>query len=562
MVNIEQYGIKPYGAIPNERQIDHFHLSKKAFFHFGVNTFSNREHGLGNESAEIFNPTQTDVRQWIRTVKAAGFRLAILTVKHHDGFCLWPSRYSDFTVKNTPYKNGDGDIVREFSDACREYGIKMGIYISPWDRNSKYWGTDGYNDYFCNQLTELLTGYGRIDEVWWDGCGSRDAVYDWGRWAFIVREHQPTAAIFGAMGAAKYVDLRWVGNERGFAGETHYACIDKKYIEIETGDELNRGMAGGTDYIPSETDVSIRPGWFYHKEQDGLVKSVYHLNKIWFESVGRNSMMLLNFPPDRRGLVYETDANNAILSHRCISKMLAVNYAVGADITSSSTLSPELSADKAVWDGDEYFFASAENAVRIDIVLKQKTLLNVFAFGELIEAGERITAFKIEDMTRGVPELIYDGTSVGFYRAVKIPSREYGHIRLTITKAFAPPVLRTIGLHLFEDADDESVATAKTQDLAKLSTTQIEYSDDLKSAVVAFGGIFPFNHVEFTLCGASSYSVEAFDGVRYRTHAKGKTEDGSVSIDLEHSALGSYQMRIKADTEIDRNAPISIRFVD
>ena len=562
MVNIEKYGIKPYGALPNERQINHFHISKKAFFHFGVNTFSNLEHGLGTESAQIFNPTQTDVRQWISTIKAAGFKLAILTVKHHDGFCLWPSKYSDFTVKNSPYKDGKGDIVREFSDACREYGIKMGIYISPWDRNSKYWGTDDYNDYFCNQLTELLTEYGKIEEVWWDGCGSKEAVYDWGRWAFIVREYQPDAAIFGAMGAAKYVDMRWVGNERGFAGETHYACIDKKYIEVETSGVLNVGMAGGPDYIPSETDVSIRPGWFYHKEQDNLVKSVFHLNKIWFESVGRNSMMLLNFPPDRNGLIHETDANNAILSHRCISRMLAVNYAVGANITSDSVLLPELSADKAVWDTDEFFFASAKNTVCVDIVLKQKTLLNVLAFGELIEAGERITEFKVEDMTSGEPELIYNGSSVGFYRAIKMPTKEYSHLRLTITKAFAPPVIRTIGLHLFEDVDDERVSTAKTQDLANLATTHIEYSDDLNSVVVAFGGIFPFNHVEFTLCAPSSYSIEAFDGARYRPCVKGKTDDGFVSIILEQAALGSYQMRIKSEAKIDRNAPISIRYVE
>lgn len=561
MVNIEKYGIKPFGAVPNERQVDHFHISKKAFFHFGVNTFSNLEHGLGTEAAQIFNPTETDVRQWIRTVKAAGFKLAILTVKHHDGFCLWPSKYSDFTIKNSPYKNGQGDLVREFSDACREYGIKMGIYISPWDRNSKYWGTDEYNDYFSNQLTELLTEYGKIYEVWWDGCGSRDAVYDWGRWAFIVRENQPDAAIFGSMGSTNYIDLRWVGNERGFAGETHFACIDKKYIVVENAKEMNCGEAGGSSYIPSETDVSIRPGWFYHKEQDDLVKSVYHLNKIWFESVGRNSMLLLNFPPDRRGLVHETDVQNVILSHRCISKMLAVNYAVGANITASSTLSEEFSIDKVTYEEDELFYASAENTCTIDIVLPPKTLLNVFAFGELIEAGERITAFKIEDVTEGEPKLLYDGSSVGFYKAVQLPENDYGHLRLTVTEAFAPPVLRTIGLHLFEDVEDDSVATAKAQDLAKLSTTTYEYSEDGKSVVVAFGGIFPFNHVEFTLCGASDFVIEAFDGARYRASSRGRTEDGHVSVPLEHAAYGSYQMRIKADVEIDKNAPMSVRFV-
>jgi alpha-L-fucosidase len=197
MVDIKKYGIEPFGATPNERQVAHYKIGKKVFFHFGVNTFTSSEWGSGTEVEDIFNPSALDTDQWLRVAKEAGFELAILTVKHHDGFCLWPSAYTEHSVKNSPYKNGKGDVVREFVDSCHKYGLKVGLYISPWDRHSPHWGKDDYNDYFANQLTEILTGYGEIHEVWWDGAGSRDAVYDWDLWESIVRENQPKAAIFG-----------------------------------------------------------------------------------------------------------------------------------------------------------------------------------------------------------------------------------------------------------------------------------------------------------------------------------------------------------------------------
>ena len=561
MVDIKKYGIEPFGAVPNERQLNHYYMGKKAFFHFGVNTFTGLEWGDGTEAEKLFDPTELDIRQWIRSIKAAGFKLAIITAKHHDGFCLWPSKYNEHSVKNSPYKNGKGDIIREFTDACHEYGVKVGIYLSPWDRNSEFWGTDEYSEFYARQLTELVTEYGKIDEIWWDGAGSTETVYNWGHWAYIIRENQPDAAIFGALGAADYVDFRWVGNELGFAGETHYASIDKKYIKVETSRELNKGAAGEASYIPSETDVSIRPGWFYHKEQDDTVKTVHHLNKIWFESIGRNSMLLLNFPPDRRGLICDIDVNNAILSHRCISKMLSVNYAAGAQVTASPALMPELSIDKVTLDDNDLFYASAENNCVVDVVLPEKTLINVFTLGELVEAGERITAFKIEDMSDGNAELLYSGTSVGVYKAVMIKEKEYTHLRLTITETLAPPVLRTLGLHIFEDIEDENMLKSKNCDLATLSTTKMEYSEDGKSVEINFGGIYPLNEVSFKLVGSAAFQIDAFDGVRYRTRYRGRTEDGSVCAHIEPAVFESYQIRIKADTEIHKDVPMSIKFV-
>ena len=254
--------IKPFGATPGYRQLYHYKLGKKAFFHFGVNTFSGNEWGDGTEKEKSFNPTDMNVRGGVRDVKAAGFKLAIITAKHHDGFCLWPSKYTEHSVKNSPYKDGKGDVIREFTDACREFGLGVGIYISPWDRNSPYWGTPEYSTYYANQLTEIVTQYGKLDEIWWDGAGSLEAKYDWALWASIIRKNQPDAVIFGSMGATPYVEMRWVGTEAGYAGKTHYASVNRESMEKEIVEDLNRGVIGGELYIPAEVDVSIRPGWF------------------------------------------------------------------------------------------------------------------------------------------------------------------------------------------------------------------------------------------------------------------------------------------------------------
>ena len=204
------FGIKPFGATPSGRQLNHMKFGKKAFIHFGINTFCNKEWGDGTENIELFAPSSLNVRGWIRDLKEAGFEFVILTAKHHDGFCLWPSKYTEHSIKNTPYKNGEGDIVREFTDACREFNVKAGIYVSPWDRYSKYWGTDEYSRQYAGQIEEIVTQYGRIDEIWWDGAGSHETKYDWGLWAYIIRTHQPEAVIFGSIGATPYAEMRWV----------------------------------------------------------------------------------------------------------------------------------------------------------------------------------------------------------------------------------------------------------------------------------------------------------------------------------------------------------------
>ncbi|MCX7006821.1 MAG: alpha-L-fucosidase, partial [Kiritimatiellaeota bacterium] len=283
--------LTPFPPVPSPEQLAWQRMELTMFLHFGVNTFSDREWGTGKEEEQSFNPTALDCRQWARTAKAAGFKLLILTAKHHDGFCLWPTKLTEHCVRNSPWKNGQGDVARKFVEACHAEGLKVGLYLSPWDRNNPKYGSDAYNDYFVGQLTELLTNYGPVDEMWFDGaCGEgpngKKQVYDWPRYYATIRKLMPHALI-----AISGPDIRWVGNESGVA---------------RLGEKS--AQRGGTPRCaPAECDVSIRPGWFYHATEDAKVKSLAKLIEIYFASVGRNSSLLLNVPPDRRGLMAEPD---------------------------------------------------------------------------------------------------------------------------------------------------------------------------------------------------------------------------------------------------------------
>ena len=543
------YGIAPFGATPNERQLKMYEIGKKAFFHFGVNTFTNLEWGNGQESASIFNPTDIDVRSWIRGVKSAGFNMAILTAKHHDGFCLWPSKYTEHSVKNSPYKNGKGDIVREFTDACHEYNLKVGIYVSPWDRNAPYWGTKEYTNYYVNQLTEILTQYGKIDEIWWDGAGSVNAEYDYGLWAYTVRKYQPDAVIFASMGAASYAEQRWVGNEAGYAGTTHYASINYDMIRNEIIEDINRGVIGGDMYVPAEVDVSIRPGWFYHEEQDAKVKSSRTLDDIWFKSVGRNAMLLLNFPPDRRGRIVDTDINNAVESNRRINKMLSVNFADNAILSADSTYSASTEIYNSVINDNSLFFATNEtkNKAVIDITLDKEYTYNVLMLGEKIELGERITSYKLEAIDSGDAVLIADGTSVGYLKATRFKECSYKKLRLTVEGIVAPITLRHLALnHYEEDKNDPTVSITK-ENLAAQKSTDISMSDDRKEVIIHFGGIYPFDTISFLGALWGKYEFFAFDGAKFYSIGAGNSPDYRVSLKLDKPIETSYQIKITCE---------------
>ena len=546
MIDIKKYGIVPFGPIPSERQLAHFEM-KKAFFHFGVNTFTDAEWGNGEELEKSFAPTEMNVEQWIEVIKKAGFDLAIITAKHHDGFCLWPSKYTEHSVKNSPYKNGGGDVIREFTDACRKFGIKAGVYLSPWDRNAPFWGTSDYSAFYAKQLTELVTEYGEIHEVWWDGAGSAETPYDWELWASIIRKNQPNACIFGSMGATPYVEMRWVGNESGIAGKTHYATINAHDLEVEERIALNSGRLGGDRYIPSECDVSIRPGWFYHSSQDDQVKGVARLNRLWFESVGRNSIMLLNFPPDRRGLICDTDAQNAIISNEYITKMLSKNYLENATVTADSTLADALSAQNLVISGEESFYAANKNTAVIDFVLEKPAVFNVFTLSEVLEAGERVTEWKLEAVDGENATLLAKATSIGHLRALRFPEGEYKHLRVTIISSQDKPVLRAAAAYRFEDINDEN-AIAERKNLMASDLSNVEYSADRKTATLSFGGIYPFNYVAFSGRGKGGYEISVFNGSRYEPLSSGELMRGRTCVKLDEPIEDSYQIRIYSET--------------
>ena len=295
---------EPYGLTPNDRQLEWYDREMIAFFHFGINTFGDFvNEGDGRAPAAIFNPTDLDCNQWMTTLKNAGIPAAIITAKHADGFCLWPSQYTDYGVKNSAWRGGKGDVVREYVDACERHGIKAGIYLGPHDRHAHLhpdYNTDSYRDYYANQLRELMTGYGKIWETWWDGAGAAELQTPlYTVWYDIIRQNQPDCVIFGTLNSYCFADVRWMGNEEGHCGDPCWATIDSIAIkeEVNHHDELNCGRLGGNAYIPAETDVSIRPSWYYHAEEDAKVKTVPQLWDIYCTSVGRNSVLLLNLPP-------------------------------------------------------------------------------------------------------------------------------------------------------------------------------------------------------------------------------------------------------------------------
>lgn len=300
------------------------------FVHFGPNTFTDVEWGNGKERAEIFNPAQLDCRQWCRIAQAAGAKGIIITAKHHDGFCLWPSKYSTHTVRESKWRNGKGDVLKELSAACKEYGLKFGVYISPWDRNHPDYGTEKYNDVFVNMMKEVLTDYGPVWELWWDGANGegpngKKQVYDWKRFEKTVREISPGTVVFSDIGP----DIRWCGNENGIAGKTNWNTLDTAGFARGAGappqDTLNAGNSNGAVWLPAECDVSIRPGWFYHKAEDDKVKTAEQLFALYLKSVGRGANLLLNVPPDGRGLITTFDSASLIGFKQLLDKNFSKN---------------------------------------------------------------------------------------------------------------------------------------------------------------------------------------------------------------------------------------------
>ncbi len=454
----------PWGAVPSARQLAWHDLEFYGFLHFGVNTFTDREWGYGDEPAATFAPTALDARQWVQVARDAGMKGLIITAKHHDGFCLWPSRFTAHSVKGSTWKDGDGDVVGELARACREAGLKLGVYLSPWDRNHADYGRPAYLTYYRNQLRELLTQYGPVFEVWFDGANGGDGFYggaresrridgstyyDWANTWALVRELQGEAVMFSDAGP----DVRWVGNERGIAFETSWYALNRTGLFPGAPDyqKVAAGDPDGADWIPPEVDVSIRPGWFYHEAEDAKVKSVEQLIEIYEQSVGRGTNLLLNIPPDRRGLIPDIDAARLREFGRAIEATYRTDLARQARATALSFRGglPRFAPAQAI-DGDPATYWATDDEVKTgSIVLEwpRPARLDRVVMGEAIALGQRVEEWNVEIEAGGVWTRVASGTTIGRKRIARFEPQEAARLRVTITKARACPTLSTIGAY-------------------------------------------------------------------------------------------------------------------
>lgn len=450
------------GPIPTENQLQWQEMESYAFVHFSLNTYTDQSWGYGNEDVGLFNPKLSDCRQWARICKEAGLKGIILTAKHHCGFCLWPSKYTDYSVKHSPWKNGKGDMVREMADACKEYGLKLGIYLSPWDRNNPAYGKPEYITYFRNQLTELLTNYGPIFEIWFDGANGgngyygganetrlidRTTYYDWKNTYKLIHALQPQCVIWNDGGDRG--DLRWVGTEDGFVGETNWSLLNA------TGDVpwnmLHFGVENGNAWVPAEVNTSIRPEWFYHASEDNKVKSVAQLMDLYFNSIGRNGAMLLNFPIMPDGLIHPNDEKAAQEFGKAVKATFAVDLARKSTIVASNVRgrSKAFGANLVVDGNKDTYWATDDSVTKASLTIDfgKPTLFNRFLVQEYIRLGQRVKAFTLEAFSEGTWKELAKATTIGYKRILRFPSTKASKLRFTVTEAKSCPVLSTIGVY-------------------------------------------------------------------------------------------------------------------
>lgn len=481
---------EPCGVVPTPAQVAWQRMEMNLFVHFGPNTFTDSEWGDGREEADIFAPTALDCRQWAAIARQTGMKGIILTAKHHDGFCLWPNPASRHTVAQSSWRGGRGDVLGELSEACREYGLKLGVYISPWDRNDPTYGTPSYNERFCRTLESALGGYGPVFEMWFDGaCGEgpngRRQRYDWARYHATVRRYQPHAVIFSDVGPG----CRWIGNESGHAGRTCWSRLDTTGFAPGAGpsrDTLRCGNIRGEAWVPGEVDVSIRPGWFYRASEDDRVKSLAELLDIYYASVGRNALLLLNVPADRRGRLPAIDSARLMEFRAALDTIFGRNLAEGARIETSNTRGNDRRfAAEHLLDGDyDNYWATDDTVRRATVTLRfdAPRTFNRVQLQEYIPLGQRITHFRIEtlDSVGRWCEAARE-TTVGYKRIVPIAKTATTALRITIDGALACPVLNGLGLYLDEVTLDAPRAERDKQGRVTLTAapgTVIRYTTD------------------------------------------------------------------------------------
>ena len=445
---------------PTNAQLKWHEMEFYLFMHFGPNTFTDLEWGKGNEKEEIFNPTNLDCEQWCRIAKAAGAKGIIITAKHHDGFCLWPSKFSTHTVRESKWKEGKGDVLKELSAACKKYGLKFGVYISPWDRNHPDYGTEKYNEVFVNMMKEIFTNYGPVWELWWDGANGegpngKRQVYDWKRFERTVRDLSPNTIVFSDIGP----DIRWCGNENGIAGKTNWNTLDTAGFTRGAGapptDTLNTGNINGKNWIPAEADVSIRPGWFYHLAEDQKVKTADQLFDLYLKSVGRGANLLLNVPPDQQGLINENDSASLVDFQKLLEKSFAQKIKFDG-VSYRKKKDARFRYRNCLSDNNEATFAkfttTGDHAIRL--YMKTGVKVNCIVFKEYLKKGQHISGIKIEYSGWGLStppiELRTIGT-IGKKRIVTFPAVDAKYIMITILGAKGKSRLSEVEAYLIDE---------------------------------------------------------------------------------------------------------------
>lgn len=475
---------EPILPVPEPKQVEWQQMETYAFIHFGLNTFNDREWGYGDTDPKTFNPTNLDCEQWAQTLVKAGMKGVILTAKHHDGFCLWPFEGTDYSVKNSPWKNGQGNVVKELSEACKKYGLKFAVYLSPWDRHQANYGTPEYLPYFYAQLHDLLTNYGPVFEVWFDGANGGDGwyggakdirtidrknYYNYPRIYEMLDSIQPQAIIFSDGGPG----CRWVGNEKGFAGATNWSFLRKGEVHpgYDKNYELQYGHPDGNQWVPAECDVSIRPGWFYHPEEDDRVKSPDQLVDLYYRSVGHNATLLLNFPVDRRGLIHPVDSANAVRFHEMIQQQLKTNLVAGMTPKVSNERGGDFVASALTDDNFDTYWATEDRVTTADIEFSFDTpaRMNRMMLQEYIPLGQRVKAFVVEylDKDTWLPvKLNEETTTIGYKRLLRFETVETKGIRIRITDARGPLCLSSVGVYDAGNVSDSFVE--KVEDIESL----------------------------------------------------------------------------------------------
>ncbi len=484
----EGTSVQPLLPIPEKKQVEWQKMETYAFVHFGLNTFNDREWGYGDADPKTFNPSNLDCEQWVQTFVKSGMKGVILTAKHHDGFCLWPTQYTDYSIKQSPWKNGKGDLVRELADACKKYGIKFAVYLSPWDRHQAFYGTPEYVEYFHKQLAELMTNYGEVFEVWFDGAnggdgwygGSKDSrsidrklYYDYPRIYRLLDKVQPQAIVFSDGGPG----CRWVGNENGYAGETNWSFLreGEVYPGYANYRELQYGHADGNQWVAAECDVSIRPGWFYHANEDDRVKSVEHLTDLYYRSVGHNATLLLNFPVDRTGRIHPIDSTRAVMWYQQIRAELNHNLLSGIVPEASNNRSKEYSP-ACITDGNyDSYWATSDGitAASLTFTFTKPTPLNRLLIQEYIPLGQRVKAFRIEVYANGQWQPVSTGeetTTVGYKRILRFPSTTADRLRIHFTDARGPLTINNIEAYF-----SDTVTTPQESTTVTTQTPSIPY---------------------------------------------------------------------------------------